>query len=107
MDFSRKGEKMGKEKQKALNKLLFVATEAKIAKVVKIALEEGADINAVDRYNATALHEAAANGDFTIAVILIEAGIDREIRTLRGNKAADLARKNGFIALASLLESPH
>lgn len=58
---------------------------------VKIALNNGADINAVDEYGYTALHSAAENGNLEVVKLLVEQGADVNIRTPDGQTAAELA----------------
>ena len=42
--------------------------------LVELLLERGANVNAVNRGNWTALHKAVANGQGEIARLLIESG---------------------------------
>lgn len=58
---------------------------------VKIALNNGAEINAVDEYGYTALHSAAENGHLEVVKLLVEQGADVNIRTQDGKTAAELA----------------
>ena len=44
--------------------------------VVKVLIQNGADVNAVDEYKFTALHLAARHGHVDIAKVLIENGAD-------------------------------
>lgn len=57
----------------------------------KIALNNGADINAIDEYGYTPLHSAAKNGYLEIVKVLVEQGADVNIRTVDGKTPAQLA----------------
>lgn len=61
---------------KNLNKQLLTAVENGNLKEVRIALTEGADVNAKDSFKRTALMYAAINGYFEIVQCLVENGAD-------------------------------
>ena len=44
--------------------------------VVKVLIQNGADVNAVEEYKETALHTAALNGHVDVAKVLIQNGAD-------------------------------
>jgi len=58
---------------------------------VKIALNNGADINAVDEYGYSALHSAAEDGNLEIVKLLVEHGANVNLRTHDGKTAAEIA----------------
>ncbi len=67
----------GTEKnQKMLNDQLIEATENDNTEIIKVLLEEGADVNAVSKYGDTALMEAARRGHTGIVKALIDEGAD-------------------------------
>jgi len=59
--------------------------------VCKLLCRHGADINAVDNDNNTALHEAIMWGRMAVAEMLIVAGIDTSVRNIDKKEALDLA----------------
>ena len=68
---------------------LQLAVEGRCLKTVECLLGHGADVNAVDRENITALHHAAELCDVSIVVALLQAGASAEIRDENGDKPAD------------------
>lgn len=92
------------DRKEALNELLHAAVKARSLDAVEVALREGADINSKDKNGMTVLHEAAAKGYLIIVGFLIEANANVKAITKEGETAADLARKNGFEAIAIILE---
>jgi uncharacterized protein len=67
---------------------------------VKLCLELGADLNATDIFNYTALHGAAFRGDDTLVKFLVEKGARLDVKTIFGTNVTDMA--NGFVAYGSL-----
>lgn len=78
---------------------------------VKYLVEElGADVNARDHNGYTALHHAAARGDDSMILYLVEQGGDVTVVSRRGQTTADMAnapvsRISPFPATVALLES--
>ena len=75
--------------------------------MIRYYLQAGAEPNLEDSTwfeNRTALHEAAMAGKAHVVRALLEYGADANIRDLKGQTAADLARANGFPQIQSLLE---
>lgn len=72
---------------KTLDELLFSAVENNNIKKVKSYLEQGANCNALDSYDRTALINASVNGYDDIAKLLIEEGTDVNIRDKAGATA--------------------
>lgn len=52
---------------------------------VKELLDEGVDPNILDRFNGTALHQAASYNDHTITKILLEKGANPNIKDFEGD----------------------
>ena len=67
---------------------------------VKLCLELGNSINAVDAFSYTALHVAAYRGDNELVKFLVEKGARLDTRTIFGTSVTDMA--NGFVAYSSL-----
>jgi ankyrin repeat protein len=65
--------------------------------VVSFLLREKADINKLDRYGQSALHEAVVtwNGDQTIVDTLLEGGACVNLQDVNGETALHLASRNG------------
>ncbi len=61
-------------------------------------------VNAQDDQGATALHHAAVKGNINISKRLIEKGADIHQTDLIGRTAQHYAEKNGYMALAAMLE---
>ncbi len=72
---------------------------------VKYCAGLGADINARDAYNYTALHGAAYRGDNEVVKFLVEKGAQLDVRSKRGQTVTDMA--NGPMVNAHLpIEHP-
>ncbi len=68
------------------------ATQAGDLERVQALLQAGANVDALDRYNQTALMHAAHRGDLPLVKLLIEHGANLEIRAKHNLSALDLAR---------------
>lgn len=71
---------------------------------VEYCVELGADVNTKDAYNYTALHGAAYRGDNGVVKYLVSKGAALDVRSKRGQTAADMA--NGPMVNAHL-PTPH
>jgi ankyrin repeat protein len=72
---------------------------------VEYCVELGADVNAKDAYNYTALHGAAYRGDNEVVKFLVERGAQLDVRSKRGQTVTDMA--NGPMVNAHLpIEHP-
>lgn len=73
-----------KFERREINKLLFEAIKTENVDIVKIILENGADINAMNR-NGYALHQAIRHESPEIVTFLLEKGADVSIVSLPSN----------------------
>jgi ankyrin repeat protein len=71
---------------------------------MRLLLERGADPNARQQLDYTALHGAASRGDIEMAKLLLEHGADRDVRGSDGMTVADVARKYGHPEFAEWIE---
>jgi outer membrane protein assembly factor BamB len=85
----------------ALNEeLLDAARQGDVARVTR-ALERGADVNAGNRYKATALFFAADKGHLAVVDLLLDKGADANIvDTFYKMRAIDMAMSNDHEAIA-------
>ena len=58
---------------------------------MRVLLEHGANVDAVNRQEETALHCAARYGHFSTVELLLERGAQRDLADRRGRTAADVA----------------
>ena len=72
---------------------------------INILLENGANVNAVDKDGETALSYAVEYGNFEIALILLENNANPNLSNKKAKELADIARELGDEEVASVLES--
>ncbi|MEO8360864.1 MAG: ankyrin repeat domain-containing protein [Vicinamibacteria bacterium] len=84
---------------------LHSAAAGRCVGCVRALLNAGADANASQDGGFRALHEAAANGDQTMAELLIAKGAIADIKNDAGKTSADLARERGHLEIAAWLDS--
>jgi uncharacterized protein len=72
---------------------------------MRLLLARGADVNARQQLDYTALHGAASRGDRPMAELLLEHGADRQAKGSDGMSVADVARKYGHPDFAEWLQS--
>jgi ankyrin repeat protein len=84
--------------------LHHAASAGNSADLVSTLLDLGASVDAVDPHGYTPLHTAAMYGDTRVVRLLLDAGADRTARTTEGQTAADLAMRNNYGAVETLLK---
>lgn len=72
---------------------------------MQLLLERGADVNAKQQLDYTALHGAASRGDIEMGKLLLAHGADRSAKATDGMSPADVARKYGHPEFAEWLET--
>lgn len=72
--------------------------------MVKLLVEHGAKVNVAQAGGWTPLHQAADHGNEDLARYLLKKGADRTLVADDGRSAADMARGQGFLELADLLD---
>lgn len=72
---------------------------------VKLLLERGANVNAVDNYRCTALMCAAASGRVECVKLLLDAGADVNAVCGYGYTALVYATEHGYAEVGELLEA--
>jgi ankyrin repeat protein len=94
-----------KYKRTSVNADLFDAVEDGDLKEVKSALNQGADVNAMNAYGWTPLMVASLN-DYTVIVkLLLESGADANVKDDEGSTALNVARSYGYHDIVDLLKS--
>lgn len=86
-----------------LNPLLKVAIIAGVVPAVKMHIERGDSLNALDANGSRPLHLAALKGHVEIIRLLLEAGADQTIADSNGNTALEIAKSCGFNECYDLL----
>ena len=85
---------------------LIYAAGGDDAKMVKLLLDRGAHVNNKDDEGNTALIAAAENNASVDTVrLLLNAGADRSVKSVQGERPYDIALRNNNRALARLLQS--
>jgi ankyrin repeat protein len=69
------------------------ASERRAFEAVKVALEAGGDVNAVNAARETALHGAAAKGFVSVVQLLAEKGGDLSVRNRAGRTPTELLER--------------
>jgi ankyrin repeat protein len=71
--------------------------------IVRILIENGAQVNVRQQAGATPLHSAAQNGNLELLIMLLENGAETNVRMEGGKMPADLAKEKGFDEIAEIL----
>ena len=90
---------------KAYDKGLINMSKEGAEKLVKVLIDENANVNAADSYGTTALMEAAENGHLGVVKYLISKGADFNAATLYGKTALIFAASNGHLEVVKYLIS--
>jgi len=72
---------------------------------MQLLLDRGADVNARQQMDYTALHGAASRGDIEMAQLLLRYGAQRDAKAEDGKTPSDVARKYGRVEFAEWLDS--
>ncbi len=83
---------------------IHAAVAARQFGIVRMLVENGADVNARQQQGWTPLHAAAQNGDEETVKLLLKSGADRAARSDTGQTAMDLAMGKGFGGVVGLLD---
>ena len=65
--------------------------------IVRLLLQNGADVNAKDRWDMTPLQWAASQGHVDILHLLVETGVDLEVQANNGSRALHFAALHGHL----------
>ncbi|KAH6664496.1 hypothetical protein B0J14DRAFT_523182, partial [Halenospora varia] len=71
--------------------------------VVKLLLDQGADVNLKDNYKRTPLHQASVNGHTKVVQLLLDQGADVNSKDSDGKTPLDLASASGHAEVVQLL----
>jgi ankyrin repeat protein len=71
--------------------------------IVRMLIDNGAQVNVKQQAGATPIHSAAQNGNLEMLILLLEHGAEVNTRMEGGKLAADLAREKGFDEIAKIL----
>ena len=75
---------------------------------MKVLLQAGATVDAVDNHKVTALHSAAYCGKIQVVEELLDAGADKALKNDDGKTALDDAQSRGHPAIVKLFRDwPH
>lgn len=71
--------------------------------IVRLLIDNEANVNVKQQAGVTPLHSAAQNGNLEMLILLLEKGADVGARMEGGKQPADLAREKGFTDIAEIL----
>ena len=84
---------------------LYLAAKKGYDEVIKLLLQNGANVNAMGNQGWTALHVASANGHLTATHVLLDHHADTNVQDDHGKTPLHCALKNGHLRIAlSLVE---
>ena len=72
--------------------------------MVRLLLEFGADMEAVDRCGRRPLHFAAQHGRLDVARVLLQSGVEKNALDFAGRTAAELATQFGHPGVSQFLQ---
>lgn len=73
-------------------------------RIVELLIENGANVNAKDVFEDTAMHEACIGGHASVVKLLLNHGASPDVRGF-GGTPLDIAEKNGFTTIVEMLKS--
>jgi len=79
------------------------AAAGNFTNIVKLLVDNGANVNVRQQAGVTPLHSAAQNGNPDMLILLLENGADTQVRMEGGKLPTDLAREKGFVEIAEIL----
>ncbi|XP_019507036.1 PREDICTED: ankyrin repeat domain-containing protein 22, partial [Hipposideros armiger] len=82
---------------------LMVSKTKQNETLVRMLLNAGVEVNAIDRYGYTALHYACEMKNQTLIPLLLEAHADPMIRNKHGESSLDIARRLKFSQIELML----
>ena len=85
---------------------LMFAIEKGHNEIARLLIENGADIDAQDKYQRTALMRASARGNTDMVALLVENGADVNVKDQKDLSALDIAIKFAHDDIVSLLPKP-
>ena len=86
-----------------INNTLFSATDKACPKLALLALEDGASLEARDRFGAKPLSHAAAAGNAELVALYLDRGAPIDARNLDGSAALFKAAESGRLEVVKLL----
>jgi len=89
------------------NTPLLLAARRGATKSARILLDHGADVNALNRRNSSALHMACNQGQTALAKLLIERGANPEVANIDGTTPLLLATQGAHSKIIDALLQPH
>ena len=85
--------------------LLHIAVDSRNRELVSLLLDRGAEVDAVDNNNFTALSSAVIRGDFEISSLLLSRGADMNAAAVDGLTAMHRACYYGHVDIVKLIMS--
>lgn len=71
--------------------------------IVKLLIEDGANVNLQNGFDSTALHAAASRGYDEIVLLLLEKGANVSLKDATGENAHQMAVRHGKLTTAALI----
>jgi uncharacterized protein len=71
--------------------------------IVRMLIDNGAQVNVKQQAGSTPLHSAAQNGNLEMLILMLEHGAEVNTRMEGGKLPADVAREKGFDEIAEIL----
>jgi len=96
-------EKHGSEPRDGWDTSLHAAAQAGDLRRVDALLEEGADVNAINRFGSTALLSALSKSHLDVASRLLDAGADPSLANVYANSPLTFAASKGELAMTERL----